>query len=254
LHSLASWQEILTLTALAQNHAEPPTVAAVVPPLQDAIVLRAVTLRHPGRGAPALARIDLTIPARTTLAICGPSGAGKSTLADLLAGLVSPDSGTIAIDGLTIDSARRGAWRQRVAYVQQDPALFHGTIAENLRWAAPEADHSAMAAALSRASAEFVLGLPDALDTVVGDKGLRLSGGERQRVALARALLREPDLLILDEATSALDAANEAAILDAVARLRGQLTIIIVGHRPAMLAHADRVIELAAGKLVEAKP
>lgn len=254
LHSLPAWHEIEGLTAEAQHHAEPAIITAAVPPLHDAIMLRAATLHHAGRSAAALAGIDLTIPARTTVAICGPSGAGKSTLADLLAGLVSPDCGSMTIDGLTIDPARRGAWRQRVAYVQQDPALFHGTIADNLRWAAPGANPAAMAAALTRASAEFVLALPDGLKTVVGDKGLRLSGGERQRVALARALLREPDLLILDEATSALDAANEAAILAAVARLRGQLTVVIVGHRPAMLAQADQVLELAGGKIVETKP
>jgi ATP-binding cassette subfamily C protein len=253
LHSLPAWHEITALTDLAKQHAEPLAIAAVAPALAKAFVLSGVTLQHQGRDRPALSGLDLTISARTTVAVTGPSGAGKSTLADLLAGLVSPDSGSVLIDGLAIDAALRGAWRQRVAYVQQDPALFHGTIGDNLRWASPTVDTAAMTHALERASAQFVLALPDSLETVVGDKGLRLSGGERQRIALARALLRAPDLLILDEATSALDAANEAAILSAVVRLHGQMTIVIVGHRPAMLALADQVIELDGGRRIGAQ-
>ncbi len=252
LHALPAWHEIVGLTEQAKLHAEPLATLAQPIALASAIELRAVTLRHADRALPALDGIDLCIDARTTVAITGPSGAGKSTLADLLAGLIAPDQGQISIDAVPLDMARRLAWRQHVAYVQQDPALIHGTIADNLRWAMPEVGVPAMEEALRRASADFVLALPEGLETLVGDKGLRLSGGERQRIALARSLLRQPDLLILDEATSALDAANEAAILSAVDRLRGQLTVVIIGHRPAMLERADRVIALEAGRLVSA--
>ncbi len=254
LHSLPAWHEVVGLTQEAQSNAEPPVGTGPAPTLHTEIVFEAVTLQHSGRDGPALDRIDLTIAARTTVAITGPSGAGKSTLADLLAGLVSPDSGTLRIDGTAITPTLRSAWRQRVAYVQQDPALFHGTVADNLRWALPGVSDDQMTTALRQASADFVLALPDGVATVIGDKGLRLSGGERQRIALARALLREPDLLILDEATSALDLANEAAILDAVDRLRGTMTIAIIGHRPAMLSRVDHTIALATGRLVKPTP
>ena len=249
LHTLPALAEIRGLTADALAHAEPAARAGEAPALDAAISLTGVTVQHVGREQAALHELTLTIPARTTLAITGPSGAGKSTLADLLAGLISPDAGTLAIDGTPIDPAARSNWRSKVAYVQQDPALSHGSIRDNLRWVKPGATEEELAAALRAASADFALCLPDGLDTVVGDAGLRLSGGERQRIALARALLRQPALLILDEATSALDTANEAAILGAVGRMHGQLTVVIIGHRPAMLEHADRVIELVDGRL-----
>jgi ATP-binding cassette subfamily C protein len=249
LHTLPAVAEIRGLTGEALAHAEPATASGAPPQLEQAIVLAGVTVQHAGRDQAALRNVSVTIPARTTVAITGPSGAGKSTLADLLAGLISPDAGTLAIDSVTIAPAARSLWRSQVAYVQQDPALSHGSIRDNLCWVKPDASQDELEAALRAASAEFALDLPDGLDTVVGDAGLRLSGGERQRIALARALLRKPTLLILDEATSALDAANEAAILAAVARMHGQLTVVIIGHRPAMLEHADQVIELADGRL-----
>lgn len=188
----------------------------------------------------------LEVPARATTALVGPSGAGKTTIADLAVGLLVPTSGRVLVDGELLTGGLLARWRNAVAMVPQDVFLFHDTIRANLLWARPSASTGDLWQALTLASATtFVSRLPDGLDTVVGDRGERLSGGERQRVALARALLREPALLVLDEATSSLDAENEAAILDALARLRGRLTILVIAHRLSTLRDADQVVTVA---------
>ena len=252
LHAIPAIAATMSLKKRLEFAAEPAADPAVAAPLLERdLVLHRVTVRHEGRESPALEGLSLTIPARSTVALTGPSGAGKSTLADLVCGLTAPDEGTVGIDGQVLEGSRRMAWRNAVAYVQQDPVLFHASIRENLCWAAPEADEAALRAALKAASAEFVLDLPEGLDTVVGDRGARLSGGERQRVALARALLGAPHLLVLDEATSALDPANEAAIAQALANLAGRMTIIVICHRGALAALADKVIRLEAGRIAE---
>lgn len=256
----ANWQDWLhatpAITAAAdmiaglERHAEPAVTAATpAPPLARELVLNGVTVRHEGRAAPALHAVSHAIPAGSIVAVTGPSGAGKSTLADLLCGLIEPADGSVMVDGVTLTGPARRAWRSRVAYVQQEPVLFHATIRHNLAWARPDASEAAMLAALDAASAGFVADLPDGLDTVVGDRGARLSGGERQRIALARALLGEPDLLLLDEATSALDPANEAAIADAIARLKGRMTIVMICHHGNLVQLADHHVRLENGRL-----
>jgi ATP-binding cassette subfamily C protein len=194
--------------------------------------------------------VSLTLPARSTTALLGPSGAGKSTLADVLGGLVTPDSGEVQIDDTTLDGPARLAWRSAVAYVEQEPVLFHASIRDNLLWAVPGASEADLFAALDQASAGFVRTLPHGLDTVVGDGGRQLSGGERQRIALARALLRRPQLLILDEPTSALDAGNEASVLAALKALRGSVTMLVIAHRGALAGLAERTIRLDGGRIV----
>jgi ATP-binding cassette subfamily C protein len=232
-------------------HAEPLLPPGTIPPKLDrAIELSGVTLNHAGRAVPALSGVGMSLPAYATTALVGPSGAGKSTLADVVSGLVEPDSGTVSIDGTVLGGIVRQAWRGAVAYVQQEPVLFHATIRDNLRWAAPDADEAALEAALNDASAGFVFALPAGLDTVVGDAGRQFSGGERQRIALARALLRRPALLILDEPTSALDAASEAAIIAALKGLRGRVTMLLIAHRGALADLADQTIHIAAGRIV----
>jgi ATP-binding cassette subfamily C protein len=179
----------------------------------------------------------------------GPSGAGKSTLADVLMGLLTLDSGGLRVDGTEISGHRRMAWRRSVAYVPQEVFLFHDSIRNNLAWGKQDASEADMVAALGRAAAEFVFDLPNGLDTVVGDGGVRLSGGERQRIALARALLKKPSLIILDEATSALDMDNEARVRRAIEGLHGDLTVVIIGHRLPTLEHADQVVRLDQGRI-----
>lgn len=196
--------------------------------------------------------LTCTIAARQTTAIVGPSGAGKSTLADCLMGLLMPEQGGILVDGKPVHIYGNVAWRQAIGYVPQETFLFHDTVRANLLWARPEASEVELLQALRLAAAEeFVAGLPQGLDTVLGDRGARLSGGERQRLALARALVRRPALLILDEATSALDIANEQRIHHALAVLHGQLTIVLIAHRLSTIRMADRLIVLDAGQVVE---
>ena len=242
--------DALLVQVEAAQEPDPPANAAPVPPPRDEIALTNVIVGHPGRAAPALADVSVVLPVGTTTILTGPSGAGKSTLADVIGGLVTPDTGELRLDGTALDPAARRGWREQVAYVQQEPVLFHTTIRENLRWAFPAADDAALDAALRDAAAHFVFALPEGLDTLVGDRGGRLSGGERQRIALARGLLRAPALLILDEATSALDAVSEAAVAEAIAGLHGRLTILIIGHRGALADLADRSLQLENGRIV----
>jgi ATP-binding cassette subfamily C protein len=218
--------------------------------LQHGLTLNRVNFRYPSRERNALSGINLYFPAKSTTAIIGASGSGKSTLADILMGLLRPDSGSISIDGEVLDDAGRLHWRRSVAYVPQETILFNDSIRSNLLWAQPEAGDDELWQALDKAAADFVRQLPNGLDTVVGDQGLRLSGGERQRIALARALLGKPSLLILDEATSALDIDNEERIRQAIVNLHGDLTVIAIGHRMATLQHADLVLVMEEGKIV----
>jgi ATP-binding cassette subfamily C protein len=218
-------------------------------PVNEAIVLDTVHLTYEGRDRPALDGVSLRLPARTSTAIVGASGAGKSTLADVLMGLLRPDAGQVSIDGWPLTGTQRHAWRQSVAYVPQEVFLFHDSIRNNLLWGHPEANDDDLRRALERAAAAFVFDLPQGVDTLVGDGGVRLSGGERQRLALARALLRRPSLLILDEATSALDRDNEAQVREAIEHLHGDLTLVVIGHRLATLEHADQVVVMKAGRV-----
>jgi len=251
-HCHPAMDRTLALIAEAEAAREDDAAALAPPPFAKAITLTGVTVRFPGRAEPVLQNVSLAIPAGRIALVTGPSGAGKSTLADLVGGLISPDDGTVAIDGVRLEGGRRRAWRARVAYVQQDPVLFDGTIRDNLHWAQAGASDESLFRALDDASAQFVRALPEGLDTAVGEGGQRLSGGERQRILLARALLRSPDLLILDEATSALDSDNDAAIAQAVAKLRGQLTVLIIGHRGALQEIADLIFNFDNGCLASA--
>jgi ATP-binding cassette subfamily C protein len=203
-------------------------------------------------GPYALCDVDLTITAHRITAVVGPSGAGKSTLADLLMGLVRPDTGTVLVDGTPLSGEQLYAWRQSVGYVPQETFLFHDTLLANLLWASPDATKDDMWWALHTAAADgFVAQTPHDLDTVIGDRGVRLSGGERQRIALAQALLRKPSLLLLDEATSSLDTENERCIQDAIDQLNRELTIIIIAHRLSTIRRADSIVVLDRGSVVE---
>lgn len=249
-HSRPALDEIATLIATAEAAREADDTGGKTLRLDHGIAFSGVTFRFPGRDRPALDNIDLAIPTRGITALVGPSGAGKSTLADLAGGLIVPHAGEVRIDGVALGEDSKRAWRRSVAYVQQEPVLFTGTVRDNLAWAEPSASDGEMRNALSRASAAFVDALPAGLDTLVGEGGRQLSGGERQRIVLARALLRRPCLLILDEATSALDPDNEAAIAQALDRLRTEMAILVICHRGELRNIADRIVSLESGRIV----
>ena len=197
-----------------------------------------------------LSGINVVIPASQTTAIVGESGAGKSTLADMLAGLMLPQEGGILVDSLPLTDQNLIAWRSEVAYVPQDVFLFHDTLRANMQWVSPESSDEELWDALERSAAkQFVERLPDGLETVIGERGIRLSGGERQRIALARALLRKPSLLILDEATSALDNMHEKMIQRSIEQLHGQLTIVVIAHRLTTIENADQVLLVSDGEV-----
>lgn len=255
LHSAPALLEAEQMQALYEANREPtPPAEAPLRPIHEAITVEGLSYRYAERESAALEAIELVFPARTTTAIMGASGSGKSTLADLLMGLLEPSEGCIRVDGTALEGVQRIAWRRSVAYVPQENFLFNDSIRNNLLWARPDADDAELIIALRRAAAEFVLELPQGLDTLVGERGARLSGGERQRIALARALLSKPSLLILDEATSALDMDNEQRVRHAIEALHGGLTVVVIGHRPATLRHADQVVVLDAGRVVAQGP
>jgi ATP-binding cassette subfamily C protein len=212
-----------------------------------------LSFSYPGQDRKGVVKdASFRIPAGEITALIGPSGAGKSTIADMLLGLLEPEGGSLSVDGVAIDGRNRRRWRDCVAYVPQEVFLLHDTIAANLRLAAPSAGDDQLWTALAAARADtFVKGLPDGLQTVVGDRGSRLSGGERQRIALARALLRRPQLLILDEATSALDWENQSLIAESIGALRGETTVLTIAHRPSMIAFADWIVAVEDGRIVE---
>jgi ATP-binding cassette subfamily C protein len=221
--------------------------------LRDGIRFEAVSFTYgEEEKKTAISDLDLAIRAGETTAIVGPSGAGKSTIADLVLGLILPERGRLLVDDSPLDAEHLTSWRQQIGYVAQDTFLFNDTVKANLLWAYPEAEDEEIEQSLELAAADaFVSRLPDGLETVLGDRGVRLSGGEKQRLSLARALLRKPSLLILDEATSALDSENETRIRTAIDGLHGSMTIVIITHRLSTIRGADVIHVLEHGQLVE---
>ncbi|TKH00656.1 ABC transporter ATP-binding protein [Peribacillus simplex] len=200
----------------------------------------------------ALKNINVHIPSNRMTAIVGRSGAGKSTLIDLLMGLNQPDRGEVSIDDIPLTSDHLLSLRKSISYIPQDPFLFNATIRENLLITDPNASDESIWESLEfAAAADFVSKLPQGLDTLIGDRGVRLSGGERQRLVLARAILRKPSILVLDEATSALDTENEAKIQAAIERLKGTMTIIVIAHRLSTIRNADQVLVMDQGEIIQ---
>jgi ATP-binding cassette subfamily C protein CydD len=201
---------------------------------------------------PALEGLSFQVAAGEKVALVGPSGAGKSTVAYLVLRFVEPQAGTLTAGGRPLGDWPLAAWREQVAWVPQAPALFHGTVAHNIRLGRPDATPDEVAWAARQAHAhEFVQALPQGYDTLVGERGARLSGGEAQRIALARAFLKDAPLLILDEATANLDPEVEARIQEALARLLHGRTAILIAHRLNTVRHANRVLVMAGGRIVE---
>ncbi|MGV9312951.1 thiol reductant ABC exporter subunit CydD [Streptomyces sp. NPDC003691] len=207
--------------------------------------LTGVTVRHEGRAEPSLDSATLTVGEGETVALVGPSGVGKSTLLDVVLGFTEPAEGRVTVGGVPLGELDTARWRERIAWVPQRPYLFAGTVAENVRLARPDADDTAVRQALRQAGADgFVAELPEGVDTVLGEDGSGLSAGQRQRLALARAFLADRPVVLLDEPTAALDGGTEEEVVAAVRRLTAGRTVLLVVHRPALLAVADRVVRL----------
>jgi ATP-binding cassette, subfamily C, bacterial len=226
------------------------TSGHVLPTLKSAIRLENVSFAHPA--TPILKRESLTIPAGQLTVVTGPSGAGKTTLLDLVVGLLRPDSGRILIDEVPLETIDMRSWRRAIGYIPQEALLINDTVVANVTLGDPDIDTDQVRRALEAAHAwEFVSQLSHGMETELGERGGKLSGGQRQRLAIARALVRKPQLLILDEATSNLDPESEAAVLETIVELKGQLTMLAVTHETAMLGVADRVVQIRGGRVQE---
>lgn len=222
--------------------------------LESAIECKNVSYRYKqAQDNWALSNINIAFPKNKTTAIVGPSGAGKTTLVDIVMGLLQPEEGKVFVNGEPLTEKTVLGYRSTISYVAQEPFLFHSSIRENLQMVAPHASELDLWNALTFAAAdEFVRRMPQGLDTIIGDRGIRLSGGERQRLILARAILRKPTILVLDEATSALDSENERKIQQAIDRLKGTMTIIVIAHRLSTIRNADQVVVLEGGSVIQA--
>lgn len=221
-------------------------------PRDEPVRLESAVVRYPGRDAPALAGVCLDVCPGERLALVGVSGSGKSTLIGLLARLADPTAGRVTCGGTDLRDGDEDAWRARVAWVPQRPALVAGSIADNVRMSNPSASDAAVRAALRSANADALAdGLPEGIATRVGDGGRRLSTGEAQRVALARAFLRDPSLVLLDEPAASLDPEGAALVEDAIARLCRGRTAVVATHRLGLARTADRVVVLEGGRIAE---
>ena len=215
-------------------------------PAYVAISFESVGFTYPGRDQPALDSVTFEVRPGEVLALTGPSGCGKTTLLAMLLGFIRPGAGAVLVGDADLATLDPDAWRKVIAWAPQRPHLFAGTIADNVRLGRPDASDLEVEVALADAGlSDLVAALPHGVGTRLGERGSGISAGERQRVALARAFLRDPRLLLLDEPTANLDGQTEADVLDAVARLARGRTVVMVAHRPALLALADRVVDLS---------
>src|SRR5436190_1205264 len=220
-------------------------------PVRGEVRLEGVRFGHEG-DEPVLDGLDLRVPAGESLALVGSTGSGKSTIAGLLARLYDPDCGRVLLDGHDVREVRLGDVRRAVALVFEDTFLFTDTVRENIRFARPDAsDVDVERAAALAGAAEFIADLPEGYDTVLGERGFSLSGGQRQRIAIARAIIADPAVLVLDDATSAVDATKEHEIRAALTTVMEGRTTLVIAHRPATIALADRVAVLEGGRIVE---
>jgi ATP-binding cassette subfamily C protein len=251
LSELPAFENLMRIYSECVANAEIPAAAGSAPELAHEIRLERVGFRYDATRPLVLEDLSLTIAAGKVTALVGSSGAGKSTVADLVNGLLSPNTGRVLVDGVELTPQAARAWRRHVGYVAQDTVLFHDTVRANLRWANPDASEQEMRESLGLAAAEFVFALPQGLDTTVGDRGMLLSHGQRQRIALARALLRKPGLLILDEATSSLDFDNEKRILDAIEQLKGRATVLLIAHRVSAIQRSEMIYVIENGCVAE---
>jgi ABC-type multidrug transport system fused ATPase/permease subunit len=228
-----------------------PPDAPPLPAGPGRVEFRGVGLRYDG-AEPALADVDLIVPAGRTVALVGPTGSGKTSLVALLARLYDPTDGAVLVDGADLRSVEVESLRHSIAFVADDSFLFSASVAENIAYARPHAGQEEIERAARRAQAhEFITELPDGYETVVGERGMTLSGGQRQRVAIARALLAEPRVLILDDATSSVDARTEEAIKRGLREVMAGRTTFVVAHRLSTISLADEIVVMDGGRIVD---
>ncbi|MEC8511900.1 MAG: ABC transporter ATP-binding protein [Planctomycetota bacterium] len=248
--AMASTTRILDLAGHPSRIVDGPRsldVAAVA----GALEIRGVKFAYPGH-SPLFDGLEIDFPARRTTAIVGATGSGKSSITKLLLRFYDPDAGRVTLDGVDLRQFELPALRRAIGLVSQDVFLFHGTIAENISYARPEASTEEVRAAAAAAELDgWIASLPLGYDTVVGERGQKLSGGQRQRVSIARAVLKDPPILILDEATSAVDNETEAAIQRSMERIAVDRTTIVIAHRLSTVRGADRILVLDGGQVVE---
>ncbi|MCE8016266.1 ABC transporter ATP-binding protein [Halomonas sp. MCCC 1A17488] len=248
--AMASTRRILDLLAVPitvkDNEGQP-----LAEPVRGEVSFEAVSFRYDASGV-GVDGVSLHVPAGNTLALVGATGSGKSTLMKLLLRFYDPAAGRVCIDGQPIGEVSLASLRQAIGLVSQDVYLFEGSIRDNIAYGRPEADEAAIVEAARTAEAwSFIQALPQGLDTAVGERGVRLSGGQRQRLSLARALLKDPPILVLDEATSAVDNETEAAIQRSLAKIGHGRTVIMIAHRLSTIVHADEIVVIDGGRVVE---
>ncbi|MGW2724308.1 ABC transporter ATP-binding protein [Streptomyces sp. NPDC001492] len=257
---MGAYRRVDQALCLPVEHTGPPVAQArprhrpvpSVPADRPALALHDVRFGYdPDR--PVLSGVTFAVPHRRHVALVGPSGAGKSTVFALVAGFYEPDAGTVLFDGRPAAELGRDACRRRIAVVDQNTHVVHGTLRENITYADPDAPEAEVRRVLALARLEELVDrLPGGLDAVIGERGSTLSGGERQRVALARALLARPALLLLDEPTSHLDAINEAALTTVMKDIAQECALLVIAHRLSTVQHADRIVVLHEGRSVAA--
>jgi ATP-binding cassette, subfamily B, bacterial len=245
--SIRSLGEILECPEIEHNQGKHP-----VKQVQGKFLFDAVSFIYPGSELPAIDKISLHVNPGETIAFVGPSGAGKSTLLNLVIGFLQPTQGHIYLDGQDMNALDLRTYRQFVSVVPQETILFEGTVRENILYGLQGVSEKQLQQAIQDANAlEFIVNLPQGLDTLIGENGTKLSGGQRQRLSIARALVRVPKVLILDEATSSVDTASEALIQEALERLMRNCTTFVVAHRLSTIRKADWIVVLDKGQIVE---
>jgi ATP-binding cassette subfamily B protein len=250
VQQFAKLGEAVQVLGLPHEMRDAPDARPLVVP-GGTIQFEHVSFSYPS-GQQVLKDFKLEVPAGQRVGLVGRSGAGKSTIIALLQRLYDPNSGAVLIDGQNIAHVTQESLRASIAVVQQDISLFHRSLLENLRYGRPEAsDEEVFRAVEAARCTEFINGLPQGFDTVVGDRGMKLSGGQRQRLAIARAFLMDAPIVVLDEATSSLDTESEQSIQEALSRLFKGRTVFAIAHRLSTLDAFDRIVVLERGLIVE---